>query len=127
MAYENNNDKAVGFGEAFLKQWEPRLREMNEKHRDMLINGVKLKGRTPNNSQHKTPEERKADKLEKFGKDFNNQCAEFTVLKSAVEKLKSSPDSWGALDEKDVLVLKRHYRSEIARITGDNPRKYVED
>lgn len=125
--YADNNEKAFKFGEAYLNQWEPKLREMNEQHRDMLINGVKLVGRIPNNSHHKTLSERRADKLEKFSKDFENQCREFTVLKSAVEKLKNPPASWEPLDEKDVLILKRHYRSEIARITGDSPRKYVED
>lgn len=127
MGYADNTEKAIAFGESYVKQTLiPALYANHLEGEELALKGEPLKG-APNKASGKTNVDRYREKVAKNKKTFEKLEAERIALNQAIGKLKNPPASWEELDEYDLAVLKRHFRSEIARCTKTDSKSFVEE
>jgi hypothetical protein len=127
VIYENNNVKAIKFGEAILRQWAGQIRSLRGKYEGWVADGSWNMGGLAKRHQGMSTAERRQALLGELVVELDTMERKYRDLNSLVTDLKETLEKYGDTDDEFIRLMCLSNREGIARLTGDNPRKYVED
>jgi len=117
MTYKDNNDKAIQFGEAHLRQIGGRAKILQAEYDAMVGTPFKLGGVF---ARHKgmDKEQRRQALLDEREEEIHRYTEEYRKISLVIEDLKDCLIKREEWDESFFLAMAGANRSEIARYTG---------